>query len=374
LLPAGTPGRLVELIQRCLRKDVRERQRDAGDVRLELDAIARGGPAGGAETTPAVTRRRPAWPALAATALLAALATFALTRAFGHAPAPRTLLVTVQAPEGEALTDEVPDISISPDGSTLAFVATDTSGTDHLWLRPLASNQARELPGTQGAKLPFWSPDGRQIGFFADGNLKRISLTGEGLQTICPAPNPRGAAWGPRDLVVFAPTASGPLQYVPAGGGPTRAATILDSTRGETAHRFPSFLPDGKRFLYVALPGKDNDLDTRLGTVGGPPGPVVLTARSKAEFAAPGCLVFTRQGVILAQRCDPRTLRVRGEPTPVPGLRDVAGSYSGSPIVSVSGDGTLVQQPRNPDDMRVEVWDRQGRRLQTLALPQATYS
>src|SRR5678815_3930674 len=127
------------------------------------------------------------------------------------------------------------------------------------------------LPATESALLPFWSPDGEQVAFFADGNLRRMGINDDGSQVIAPAPSPRGGDWGPGNVIVYAPAASGALMQVPANGGTPTPATTLDSTTGETAHRFPQFLPDGKHFLYVALPGKDNTTATRVGALDAKP-------------------------------------------------------------------------------------------------------
>ena len=374
-LPAGTPPRLVELIKRCLRKDARERLRDIGDARIEIDEIAKGGVlATPGEPAPAGPGRRTLGLAVTAAVLVTALAVAGIMRASVRPPELRPLHLSVQGPEGSVLSDEVPDIVISPDGSRLAFMAIDSVGIGHLWIRPLSSTEPRMLPGTERALIPFWSPDGRNLAFFANASLKRVAVTGDGMQTICPAPNPRGGAWGPDNIIVFAPTANGPLMQVPATGGEPQPATTLDASRNESAHRFPSFLPDGRHFLYAALPGKDNLLDTRVGILGGTSSPPVVTANSSAIYAHPGYLVFMRQSTVFAQRFDAKALRTSGPAQALRDLKDVLGSYSGSPIVSVSADGMLVQAAPRTGNERVDVLDREGRLLGTLPLPSGTFS
>jgi Tol biopolymer transport system component len=376
-LPPGTPARVTDLIRRCLHKDARERLRDMGDVRLELRRAMHPGPTElpvavlGPRPVPGIRQR--ALP-IAAAILVTLLATLGVTRLTSHPSEAKTLRVSILGPEGTTLSEEVPDLVISPDGSTLAFVAQDSVGTGHLWLRSLASTTCRMLAGTDGANLPFWSPDGRNLGFFSGEKLKRIPVGGESPQVICPAPNPRGGTWGKGDVIVFAPTAAGPLLQVSANGGDTRPATTLDATRGETAHRFPAFLPDGKRFLYVALPGKESRLDTRIGTLDAVPGPVVATAQGAAVFASPGFLVFNREGAIVAQSFDPKSGKVSGNSQPIRDLVDVAGQYSGSPVVAASATGVLAQRQLLAIDQRVDVLDRSGKVLGSLpGLPSGVF-
>jgi Tol biopolymer transport system component len=304
---------------------------------------------------------------------IALLAGFAAALFMARGPAPHTLRVSVLAPEGVEVSAEVPDIVISPDGTTIAFVGQDSSGVSHLWVRPLSAIAPRLLPGTEDAKLPFWAPNSRELGFFAGGNLRRIAVDGESAQTLTAAPNPRGAAWSPRGVIVFAPTASGPLVQVPATGGDARPATVLDPAEGESAHRFPCFLPDGRHFLYVSLPGRDQILATRVGSLDGGAAPVVLRSRSGAIWAA-GYVVYNREGTIVAQPFDPRRRRTTGHASAIRDLKDVTGSYSGSPMVTASMNGILLQREPLNADVKVQVLDRTGRPLSTIPLPAASYS
>jgi Tol biopolymer transport system component len=302
------------------------------------------------------------------------VAAFAGGRVIARGPAPRTLRLSVLAPDGLTVSGEVPEVILSPDGGTIAFVARDTSGVGHLWVRPLSASNARMLPGTEDALVPFWSPDSRELGFFAGGNMKRISVDGEGVQSLTEGTNARGAAWSPKGVIVFAPTASGPLMMVPASGGDAKPVTTLDTARGESAHRFPCFLPDGRHFLYVCLPGKDTQLETRVGSLDGGPAPVVVTASGGAVYVAPGYIVYGRQGTIVAQRFDVRTLRTVGPTHPLRDVEDVSGSYSGSPVVSASKDGVLLQREAQNLESRVRILDRAGRPLAVVTLPPANYS
>ena len=376
-LPAETPENVRKLLQRCFRKDPRERLRDMGDARVELREAMQPGAAvrpvsiAASQPVNGISRMLP----IAAAVLITFLATFGLMRLRSHPAETKTLRVSVLGPEGTTLSGEVPDLVISPDGNTLAFVAQDSAGVNHLWLRPLSSLSARMLAGTETAVLPFWSPDGRNLGFFAGEKLMRIPVTGESPQRIATAPNPRGGAWGPGDVIIFGPTASGPLMQVSASGGEPKPATTLDQARGESAHRFPTFLPDGKHFLYVALPGKDNRVDTRVGTLDATPGPIIVTGQGVAVFARPGFLVFNRDGAIVAQRFNPRSMKTTGNPQPIRDLTDVTGNYSGSPAVSASAGGVLVQREPASIDERVDILDRTGKALGSLpGLPSGSFA
>ncbi|HET9233065.1 MAG TPA: hypothetical protein VFP10_02865, partial [Candidatus Eisenbacteria bacterium] len=376
-VPAGTPPRVVALIRRCLRKDARERLRDMGDARLELREALEPHAAAAATTAhserPVTGLGRRTLP-IAAAVLVTFLATWGLMRFRSHPTEAAPLRVSVLGPEGTTLSEEVPDLVISPDGRTLAFVAMDSTGQNHVWIRSLSSPSCRRLSGTKGGILPFWSPDGRNLGFFANEKLMRIPITGETPQVVAGAPNPRGAAWGPNNIIVFAPAASGPLMQVLASGGEPKPATTLDASQGESAHRFPTFLPDGEHFLYVALPGKDNRLNTRVGTLDAKPGPVLVTGMGAAVFAEPGFLMFNRDGVIVGQRFDPRSMRTSGNPLPIRDLVDVTGSYSGSPAVSASTGGVLVQRELASIDERIDVLDRTGKALGNLpGLPAGSF-
>jgi Tol biopolymer transport system component len=368
-LPAQTPPAVRELIARCLRKDPKERLRDIGDARVTLDEIIKGGPVSAGTTGPVAVASRSPWLAVLVAVAVTAIVAAALTEILTRGPEPPPLHLSVLGPEGAQLSDEVPDLVIAPDGRTLAFTAKDSVGVAHLWLRPLDSDRPRVLAGTEGAVIPFWSPDSRNLAFFAGGSLKRVAATGEEMLTLCDAQTPRGGAWGPGNVIVFAPSASGPLMQISANGGTPTPATTLDVSRGETGHRFPSFLPDGRHFLYVTLPGKANQSPTRVGTVGGKPGPQVLVANSVGVYAAPGYLLFMRQGSVFAQKFDDRSMRTTGPARVLRDLTDATGSYSGSPGVSVSASGIIVQRAVDSEDEHVDVLDRSGKRLFTAPFP-----
>ncbi len=143
-------------------------------------------------------------------------------------------------------------MALSHDGRRLAFIAA-SGGRNILFIRALDSIAAQPVAGTDGAYYPFWSPDGRDLGFFADGKLKRVSTSpGGAVTTLCDAPRPRGGTWNRHGTIVFASGAHDPLRSIPATGGPPVAVTRLDAKRHEYSHRFPWFLPDGRHVLFLA--------------------------------------------------------------------------------------------------------------------------
>jgi len=375
VLPANTPPRVRELLKRCIRKDPKERLRDIGDARLELgeaNAPVEAAPAA------APAKSRMSWlPWVFAGAVALASSAFVLLRpAPEQAPSEAPVMrVSIPLPQGLEVSNEVPDVVLSPDGRTVAFVASDSSGVARLYVRPLNSAGVRALSGTEGIAIPFWAPDSRHIAFFADGNLLRTSIDDAGRpQVLCPAPSPRGGAWGPNDIILFAPSASGCIMQIPASGGAPTAATTLDESRGETGHRFPQFLPGGEHFLYVALPGKNNQLDTRVGSLDATPGPVLLSSPNMATYAAPGFLVFNQNQSVVAQAFDPGLLQLSGTPRVIRDLYNVSASYSGSPVVMASSDGALIQREFRTTGTRVVLMDRKGAVVRNLRLPEGSYS
>src|SRR5262249_29564348 len=140
---------------------------------------------------------------------------------------------------------------------------------NQLWVRSIDMLEARRLEAADGARLPFWSPDSKRIGFFTSGKLKTIAVSGGRAEVVCDAPFGRGAVWTPSNMIVFAADAGSPLYRVAASGGAPAPVTTLDPARKEYSHRFPTLLPDGERFLYAALPGKSGQFDIFAGSLSG---------------------------------------------------------------------------------------------------------
>ena len=276
---------------------------------------------------------------------------------------------------------------ISPGGQRLAFVATDSLGVDHLWVRALDTGRARLLPGTRGAAFPFWSPDDRAIGYFAGGKLRVIAPDGSGARVLCDAKDGRGGAWSPSGAIVFAPDDEGPLSRVSARGGRpvvvTHLAAALDTSdhresveeeeeHREPGDRMPCFLPEGKHFLYQQFPDEEGLYDVMLGSLDGGPAKKVLLASSAAIYAAPGYLVFSRMQVLLAQKWDAERMEVTGPEIPLAKVFPDAG-VEGAPRVSVSARGVLAYSNRAAFQS-LEWFAKDGRSLGAVPVEPGPYA
>ncbi len=234
---------------------------------------------------------------------------------------------------------------LSPDGTRLVFPAADASDKESLWVRPLDSLTAQPLEGTQGAQFPFWAPDSRQVGFFQDGKLKKIDVTGGPPVLVCEAPDARGGTWGRDNVIVFAPQAyGGSLSSVPAAGG---TPTPVADTKGPGANfstRWPAFLPDGRHFLFLSgdlSAVGTSKLGIYVGELGSPGQQFLLQADSNAFYSPPGYLLFLRGDTLMAQGFDAGSRKLKGDTFPV-------AEHVASPrqfrlgLFSVSQSGLLV--------------------------------
>ncbi len=280
-LPAATPPNIRRLLQRCLEKDPRRRWRDIGDVRIELDdAEVMQVPRDGVEHRVSRGRERAAWAALV---LVTAAAATLVTPALREADAPPEVRFDVSFPRD--ISPDFVQLAISPDGQQLV-TAPNFGGAARaapLWLRPLGSTSGRTLPGTEGAGFPFWSPDGESIGFFADGKLKRVDVDSQAIEIVADGPVPRGGAWQADGTILFAPNAIGPLFRVPATGGQPTVATHLE--KGQSDHRAPFILPDGRHFLYYAR-GDPQVRGVHVARLDGSESRRLLAADAAAVYAA----------------------------------------------------------------------------------------
>jgi Tol biopolymer transport system component len=242
-----------------------------------------------------------------------------------------------------------------------------------LWLRSLENPAGQIIPGTDAPTWPFWSPDGRFIGFFAGGKLKRVDLQGAPPQTLADAPGGLGGSWNGEDVIVFAAEGAGPLFQIPAAGGAAVAVTALNEARQETSHRHPWFLPDGRHFLYLAISSKPENSGVFVGSLDSKESTRLASTALRAAFAAPDHLLFMRESTLMAQRFDPDRRQLSGSPFPV--AEDIGVNAPNSAAgFAVSRNGTLIYRSDDPE-LRVTklTWfDREGN--STPALPtQAEY-
>lgn len=358
------------LLHRCLEKDAARRLHDVADARLELEEALAGGLAEPAAEASGAAPRPYLW--MAVTALLAAatalLGVHAWRRAGLEAPVVRA---SIPAPPGNVFELGVTTpgaAAISADGRRLAFSARDESGTTLLWVRDLADLAARPLPSTEGAGYPFWSPDGRWIGFFAGNKLKKVDASGGPPLALCDSANGKGGTWSREGVIVFALTHSSPLHRVSAGGGESTPVTELDAERGEESHRHPRFLPDGRRFLYLARVASGPAAEKNrvlVASLDGDAPREIGRGFSNTEYAS-GHLLFVRENTLLAQPFDAGRGKITGDPFPVAeDVTLVAGASLG--VFSASANGVLAYQSGAVQDEATLQWrSRAGEVLASL--------
>ncbi len=370
-----SPAGLDRVVKVCLSKDPEDRWQSAHDLAGELRWIQQAG--SGAWEGARIQKRPPLSQRIAfAAAGFFLLTSLALTIAYFRgetARRARPIRLQMVAPANTAFGDSV---AVSPDRNWLAFTATQPAGSSSIWLRSLDSLVARSLPGTEGASQPFWSPDSRALGFFAAGKLKSIEISGGTPQTLSEASgDPRGGTWGRDGTIVFAPSFLGSLVRIAATGGRVSPATALDSIRKEQTHRWPSFLPDGRHYLYYASRGSGEEPgEIFVGSLDKEPPKHVVESSSLAIFAAPGYLLFARGKTLLAQPFDLDRLELTGRPVAIADPLSSSGSMSGLRTFSVSSSGVLAYHAGSTSETQLVWLDRAGRELGVLGPPAGHYA
>ena len=260
---------------------------------------------------------------------------------------------------------------ISPDGRSLVLVALGDDGITRLVLRPLGELATRTLPGTEGARHPFWSADSRQVAFFADGRLKTLSPAGGEPRAICEAPHGQAGSWNADGVILFPLSARSGLYRVRAEGGTPARVTEPDAAAGDFAHRAPHFLPDQRRFVYLVKSTSPDHEGIRVGALdGGAPRPLMRTL-SEAWHAS-GYLLFVQPPALMAHPVDPETLVPRGAPTTL--SREAAHeSATGRGLFSVSTTGTIAYASVRTPVMQLVTLDRDGRRAGSRAMQGAVW-
>jgi eukaryotic-like serine/threonine-protein kinase len=363
-LPPASPSQVLWVLRRCLARDPALRFRDAGDVRIALDADA----------VIATPRRQSKRLYVAAAVAIAVAMLFALWQIAGGRETARhtsPIHAAVPLPKGSGLAlsgiQPGPPV-LSPDGERVAFVLDEENGVRRLWIRDLGSTSARPLDGTGGASYPFWSPDGEHVAFFADGKIKRVAAAGGSVLVVTNAANGKGGAWNRNDVILFAPLFNSGLHKVAASGGAPVAVTQVDTAAGESSHRFPQFLSDGRRFLYLAR-RRESGARTMLGSLDGSESTVVIDSPANAILAG-GHLLFLRDRTLLAQPFDEKSGTITGSPHPIAdGLRVISGAAR--MVASASDDVVLYQTGELQTRVQLQWVDRKGESIAAIGEPLA---
>jgi eukaryotic-like serine/threonine-protein kinase len=370
-----TPPALDRVVKKCVAKEPEKRWQGASDLSDELKWIAEGGSqvtlaAAAARGFNAFSRRGLliSVGALLFVVAITGFATWNLKPTPTPPPRPVTRTV-INLPPGDQLAGlGSPAIALSPDGSQLTYVAI-RGGRQQIYLRALDSLEARPIAGTEGANTPFFSPDGRWLGFFAGGKLKKVSVSGGAALTLGDAALPGGASWGSHGMIAFAPTLNGVLQQVPDAGGTPQSLTRLE--KGEAGHGWPEFMPGGKAVLFAAAPSAAN-FAVAVQSVGMAERRNLIQGGTNPRYAPSGHLVYAQGGSLMAVPFDPQRLTATGAAVPV--LEGVLSTRFGAAQYSFSAKGSLVYVPGGIQSAQLRlVWVNRSGAEQPLAVPAHAY-
>ena len=385
---------LDAIVLECLEKDPRERTQSIAQVALDLKRYKR---ESSRQRASRITAARPilkppeepqpsesskpskgfplAW--IAAVLFFIGMVTFGVLYFKRPSTDMQTISSYILPPEGFTLATQSGGggeghLALSPDGSTLAFVAADSLGKTHLMLRALNAPNEKELPTTQGASYPFWSPDNRYIGFFQSGKMKKIEASGGPSVTICDAPDGRGGSWNRDGVIVFSPNAIDPIQQVSAAGGRPSAVTTLDTSRHEQTHRWPHFLPDGKHFIYFSrssFGGVEREEDALVvASLDGKVNKRLMPAKGNVVYAS-GYLIYLREKTLMAQRFDAGKLETSSDAMPIAEPVEYDLGFNNA-VFSVSQNGILIYQTSTKETgFQLEWFDRKGASLGKIGEP-----
>jgi Tol biopolymer transport system component/predicted Ser/Thr protein kinase len=372
LLPAGTPPRLRELLVRCLTKDPKKRLRDIGEARLLLedgDASQASGVFAQAPAAPVRTSRL-GW--IVAAALAGATVVLGAVLVL-RTPAPEPVRrLKLDIPPMPTPPRDPALAAISPDGEMIATTTSDSAGTFKIYVRAFSALDGRILSGTDDGVAPAWSPDGRFLVFSTPDKLKKVEARGGSPQVLCPiASYGRGSSWGTRGIIVFSGGAEGPIFQVSQDGGTPAPATILKP--GESGHRYPQFLPDGRHFLYASMPPRGSMFDIWIGSTDDPNHrEKLMEADGVPVYAEPGLLVYARNTRVMAQRFDARSRKLAGKAIPLPDEPKRSDFLGASPVLA-SLRGPLGYFLPDAQVTRLGWWDWSSGRSTPMGLTPAAY-
>jgi eukaryotic-like serine/threonine-protein kinase len=366
-----TPPVLDHAVKKCLAKLPDERWQSAGDLASELRWIAETGSQVGTSKESGARRKHREIvvgiiAALSGASLLATLLFVAMHR---NSSLERSITIRFALSPPEKSWYE-PGLAVSPDGRQLAFVAR-TAGKSQIWLRPLNAVESRPLSGTENGSQPFWSPDGRYLGFFAEGKLRKLDWASGTIQTLGDAPDPRGGAWNQNGMIVFSPRADSPLYGVSAEGGVPSPVTSLDATEKEGSNRWPHFLPDGRHFLYMAYHTGAKSMPIWLASLDSRDKRRILESISMVEYTEPGYLVYVLDHSLVAQAFEVRNLELKGNPFLLAESVEAEGEagITGRASFTVAGGGVFAYLAGEHRQAQLTWFDRKGKALGTVGPP-----
>jgi Tol biopolymer transport system component len=373
-----TPPALEKIVRRCLAKDPENRWQSARDVAGALDLVMEQPAASVPIVSERARRTRLVW-GLFAALLIAAISVAVIYFGFPLV-VPGAVTFTIPPPQGAFFAGRSTP-AVSPDGKHIAFVAI-SGGVSRIWIRSLDAMQPRPLAGTDRANGLFWSPDGKDIAFEADGKLKRVSVDGGTGQTLCDAVNSRGGSWSQDGVIIFAPGPLSGLYRVPASGGTPEPLTTLDASREENSHRWPQFFPDGKRFLYFVRTRNAEEWGIYLGWLDPAKRSerkLILKTHSNVVFVPsaganePARLLHVHDRTLVAQPFDPERLQFTGDAVVV-----AEGIAESTPVVAsqfAAVSRLLIHGARFEGSAGELVWfDRAGTRLSVIKSSDSLYS
>ena len=377
-LPPATPLPIRRLLRRCAERTQKRRLADAGEAAMQIEEAI----AGSMGVTPrevagnpAIGRRSASIMPWLIAAVMTVVAAAALWRAQTARP-PRVLRHSIEAPAKTTVNTILrPAVTVSPDGSTIVFVA-NSGGTTRLMVRKEQEFDAAPLAGTEGASNPVFSPDGRWLAFFADNRLNKVPVGGGPVVPLAPVNDPRGLSWDQQDTITLAPESVQGIFQIPADGGSLKEITKLTG-KSERTHRWPQVLPGGKVVIFIvgAIDSPDNydraTLEAHILATG--ERRVILSGAAMARYVPTGHLVFARGATLYAVRFDPDRLATAGTPQPI--LQGVAGdSTTGATHYAFSNTGTFVYVPGSPEGATNRlVWASRNGDIEPTAIPPSTY-
>ena len=375
---------LDRIVRRCIEKNCEQRFHSASDLAFALSSLD-GNQTSGYQTINtsqssqpfSTVPRRYGWLGWIAAGIIAGLAVIIAGKYFqGKETFTAPMQLSIEAPQKMSFE---PALAFSPDGSSLAFTATDGYGIRTLWVRQLDSSTPRQLSGTEGAQFPFWSPDSKFIGFFASRKLKKIEAAGGQPEILAEvSTDPRGGCWGKDGTILYTPSINNPLFAVSSSGGPSKPVTTLDQSRAETSHRWPSFLPDGRQFIYFAR-GTQKDLEgIFVNSLDSDQPKFLFRSRLQAAFVPAvrnqneGFILSIRDGSLVSTPFDPTRVEILGEAKTIVGkVLNNAGESGATALASFSSssNGHIAFLSAENQITQLRFVDRTGKVLGVLGQP-----